>query len=199
VKRLRSLHLPALAACGVLLLAAQPVLAAEEGAEGSPLIPVFQWINFAIVAGAIGWLLVKKAPPFFAARGAQIASAIEEAGKVKAQAEAQRAEALQKLANLGSEIGQMQAAARRDVASEAQRIQAAAKEEAAKVHAAARMEVEAAVRGAQIELRRLTTHLSIERAEAVLRAEMTPATDEGMFANFLGEIARPGEQAGRPN
>jgi len=93
----------------------------------------------------------------------------------------------------------MQAAARRDAAAEAQRIQAAAKEEAAKVHAAARMEVEAAVRGAQIELRRLTTHLSIERAEAVLRAEMTPATDEGMFANFLGEIARPGEQAGRPN
>ena len=199
MKRLRSLLLPALAACGLLLLAAHPVFAAEEGAEGSWLFRVFQWINFAIVAGAIGWLLVKKAPPFFAARGAQIASAIEEAGKVKAQAEAQRTEALQKLANLGSEIAQMQAAARRDAAAEAQRIQAAAKEEAAKVHAAARMEVEAAVRGAQIELRRLTTYLSIERAEAVLRAEMTPAADEGMFANFLGEIARPGGQAGRPN
>ncbi len=199
MKRHRRLLLPALAACAFLLLAAHPVFAAEEGAEESPLTPVFQWLNFAIVAGAIGWLLVKKAPPFFAARGAQIASAIEEAGKVKARAEAQRAEALQRLSNLTAEIAQMQAAARRDAAAEVQRIQAAAQEDAAKIQAAARMEVEAAARGARIELRRLATRLSIERAEALLRAEITPAAEEGMFTAFLGEITRPGGLAGRPN
>ena len=199
MKRVRSLLLPALAACGVLLLAAMPVSAAEEGGEGSPLTLIFQWINFAIVAGGIGWLLVKKAPPFFAARSAQIASGIEEAGKVKAQADAQRTEALQRLANLAAEIAQMQAAARKDAAAEVQRIRAAAKEEASKVQIAAQMEVEAAARGARIELRRLATRLSIDRAEAVLRAEMTPAAEEGMFTAFLGEIARPGGLSGRPN
>lgn len=205
MKRLRCLLLPAVAASGFLLLAAQPVFAAEEGGGASPLTPVFQWVNFAMVAGAIGWLLVKKAPPFFAARGAQIASAIDNAGEAKARAEAQRSEALQRLANLGPEIAQLQADARRDAAAEVQRIQAAAKEESAKVHAAARMEVEAAARGARIELRRLATSLSIERAEEVLRTEITPVAEEGMFTAFLGKIVHSGEQdrfggqAGRPN
>jgi F-type H+-transporting ATPase subunit b len=137
----------------------------------------------------IGWLLVKKAPGFFAARAGQIASAIEEAAKVKAQADAQRREAEQRLANLASEIEEMRAAARRDAAAEAGRIQTATKEEAAKIEASGRMEVEAAARGARIELRALASRLSIERAEVVLRAEMTPAAEDGMFAAFVGELA----------
>ena len=193
MKRLRHAILVAIAACGLLLLATHPVFAAEEGGGESPLTPYFQWINFAIVAGAIAWVLIKKAPPVFAARATQIASAIEEAGKVKAQADAQRRDAEQRLANLAAEIEQLREAARRDAAAEVQRIYAAAKVEAEKIHAAARMEVDAAARGARIELRALATRLSIERAEAVLRSEITPAAEDGMFATFLGELA------GRPN
>lgn len=199
MKRLRALVLPTFLASGLVLLAAHPAFAAEEGGEASPLTSIFQWINFAIVAGLIGWLLVKKAPALFAARATQIASAIEEAGKVKAQADAQRRDAELRLANLAAEIEQLREAARRDAAAEVQRIQAAAKEEAAKIHTAARMEVDAAGRGARIELRALASRLSIERAEAILRAEMTPAAEDGMFATFLGELARPGGQPGRPN
>jgi len=199
VKRLHRVILPALIACGLLLLIAHPALAPEEGGKASRLTWDFQWVNFAIVAGAIAWVLIKKAPPFFAARASQIASAIEEAGKVRAQADAQRKEAVERLANLGSEIEELRAAARRDAAAESQRILAAAKEEATKIHAAARMEVDAAARGARIELRALATRLAIARAEAVLRAEITPAAEDGMFASFLGELARPGGQAGRPN
>jgi F-type H+-transporting ATPase subunit b len=188
-----------LLACGLVLLAAHPAFAAEEGGESSPLMTLFQWINFAIVAGLLGWVLVKKAPAFFAGRASQIASAIAEAGKVKAQADAQRREAEQRLANLGAEIEELRAAARRDAAAEVQRIQAATKEEAVKIRSAAQMEVAAAARGARVELRALATRLSIERAEAVLRAEITPAAEDGMFTTFLGELARPGELAGRPN
>ena len=199
MKRLRPVILPALAACGLVLLAAHPAFAVEEGGEVSPLTSVFQWINFAIVAGLIVFLLIKKAPALFAARATQIASAIEEAGKVKAQADAQRRDAEQRLANIAAEIEQLREAARRDAAAEVGRIQASAKEEAAKIHAAGRMEVDAAARGARTELRALATRLSIERAEAVLRAEITPAAEDGMFTTFLGELARPGGQAGRPN
>jgi F-type H+-transporting ATPase subunit b len=199
VRRLRPTIIPILLICGLVLLAAHPVFAAEEGVKESPLTPVFQWINFAIVAGFIGWLLVKKAPGFFAARAGQIASAIDEATKVKAQADAQRREAEQRLANLAGEIEELRAAARRDAAAEAVRIQAATKEEAAKIENAGRMEVEAAARGARIELRALASRLSIARAEAVLRAEITPAAEDGMFATFLGDLAHPGGQAGRRN
>lgn len=198
MKRFRWISVIAMVLC-LVLVAASPVLAAEEGAEASPLTPVFQWINFAIVAGLIGWLLVKKAPPFFARRATQIASAIDDAGRVKAKADAQRRDAEQRLANLAAEIEQLREAARRDAAAESQRIQAAAKEEAAKIQAAARLEVDAAARGARIELRALATRLSIERAEAVLRAEMTPATEEGMFTTFLGELSSAGAAPGRLN
>ena len=182
-----------------LLLAAQPLWAAqEEGAKGG-YFTAFQFINFALVAGAIIWVLVKKAPAFFAARAAEIGSAIDEGSKVKAQAEARRDEAKKRLANLASEVEELRAAALRDAAAEAERIQAATREEAAKIERAAQAEVDAALRSARHELRAVAARLSVERAEALLRAEMTPGAEEGIFNTFLGELAPPGSPAGRPN
>jgi F-type H+-transporting ATPase subunit b len=198
LRRLRYLGL-----CGLLvvalLLAALPVFAAEEGPESSPLTPLFQWINFAIVAGFLGWLLVKKAPGFFGSRAAQIASAIEEGTRLKKQAEAKRDEARRRLANLATELEELRAASRRDAAAENGRIQAATREEAAKIDHAAQMEVEAAARSARLELRALGAKLAVERAEVLLRAELSPAAEDGIFTAFLGELTAPGGQAGRVN
>jgi len=182
-----------------LLLAAQPLWAAqEEGASGG-YFTAFQFLNFALVLGAILWVLVKKAPPFFAARAAEIASAIDEGAKVKAQAEARRDEAKKRLANLAAEVEELRAAALGDAAAEAERIQAVTREEAAKIDRAAQGEVDAAARSARHELRAAAARLSLERAEALLRAEMTPGAEDGIFNTFLGELAPPGRPAGRPN
>ena len=182
-----------------LLLAVQPVFAAEESTAVSPLNFVFQWINFAVVAGAIAWVLVKKAPGFFAARAAQIASAIDEAARIKQQAEAQRDEAVRRLANLPAEIEGLSALSRRDAAAEAERIHAATAEEAAKIERAAQAEVEAAARSASLELRVLAAKLSIERAETVLRAEMSATAEDGIFTAFLGELGTSEGLSGRLN
>ena len=202
MRRLRAPVLTLLLACGVVLLAAHPAFAAEEGGDSSELTSVFQWLNFAIVAGALVWVLAKKAPGYFAERSRQIISAIQEAANLKAQADAQRREAEQRLANLPAEINQMRAAARRDAEAQVERIHTAARHEAAKIEHSAHMEVEAARRTARTQLRAFATRLSIEYAEALLRREMTPAAEDGMFASFVGELARPGGpagQAGRPN
>jgi F-type H+-transporting ATPase subunit b len=189
VKRFRPVFLTLLLAGALLSVAAHPVLAAEGGEETSGLTLIFQWINFAVVAGVVGWLLVTKTPKMFAARATQISSAIDDAQKMKAQADALRREAEQRLANLSREIEELRAAAARDAAAEAQRIQAATKEEAAKIDRSAHIELEAAARGARIELRALATRLSIARAEALLRADMTPTAEDGMFAAFLGDLS----------
>jgi len=205
MRRLRVLLVVMLLACGLVLLAAHPVFAAEEGGESSGITSVFQWMNFIIVAAVVVWLLMKKAPGYFAGRARQIVSAIQEAGKAKEKAEAQRREAEQRLANLGAEIEEMRAAARRDAEAEAARIRVAAKQEAEKIERAAHIEVQAAARSARIDLRALATRLSIESAEALLRVQITPAAEDGMFSTFLGELAQPGgpaqpgEQARRPN
>jgi len=198
VKRLRPVLVSLMLAFG-LLLTAYPVFAAEEGGQESPLTATFQWINFAVVAGALIWVFMKITPKIFAARAVQISSAIDEAAKIKAAADAQRRDAEQRLANLGREIEQLRADAARDAAAEAARIQAATKDEAAKIDRSAHMELDAAARTARLDLRALATRLSITRAEALLRSEMTPAAEDGMFATFLSDISRPGGQAGRSN
>ena len=198
MKRFRCLVIPGFITAS-LFLAAQPVFAAEEGGAASPLTVAFQWLNFAIVAGGIGWLLLKKAPGYFAARAAQIASAIEEAARRKAEAEERRRDAEQRLANLASEIEGLRASSRKDVAAEAERIRAATRDESAKIERAAQAEVEAAARSSGQELRALAARLCIERAEVVLRAEMTPAAEAGIFTTFIGELASPSGRAGSPN
>jgi len=198
VSRFRRMLPAGLLAAG-LLLAVPPVYAAEEAAAVSPLNLIFQWINFAVVAGAIAWLLVKKAPGFFAGRAAQIASAIDEAARIKKQAETQRDEANRRLANLSAEIEELRALSRRDAAAEAARIHAATAEESAKIDRAAQAEVEAAARSANMELRALAAKLSIERAETVLRAEMSAAAEDGIFTAFLGELGTSEGLSGRLN
>jgi F0F1-type ATP synthase membrane subunit b/b' len=174
----------------ILLLVASPALAAEEGGEAaSSLTVAFKWLNFAIVAGAIGWLLVKKAPSFFAARAREIAKGIDSAAKVKAEAERQRGEAEARLRNLDQEIAAMRVAAKHDAEAEAGRIREATREEAAKVERAAQAEVAAAARAARMELKVLAARLAVQSAEGVVRAEMTPAAEDGMFQTFVKDLA----------
>ncbi len=80
--------------------------AAEEGsaAGAETATEIFKWINFAIVAGALLWVCLKKAPGFFKGRAEAISSAITKAGSAKATADAQLREAETKLANLDKEV-----------------------------------------------------------------------------------------------
>jgi F-type H+-transporting ATPase subunit b len=190
VNRLRLLILAAIL-LGIPLLLASPVFAEEGGGEGgSPLVEVFRWLNFAILAGALGWLLMKKAPAFFSARADRIAAAIEESARVKEQAEQRRRDAEMRLQNLDREIAELRTAAEREAASEAARIQAATQEETARIEKAAEAEVQAAARAARLELKGLAARLALTRAEAVVRAEMTPAGEEGMFQAFVQDLGR---------
>ena len=62
----------------VLLFTTASAHAAEEGSKAASenAAEVFKWINFAIVAGFILWLCLKKAPAFFRQRASAISSAI---------------------------------------------------------------------------------------------------------------------------
>ena len=60
----------------------------------------WKWANFAILAAGIGYLWVKQVGPFYAARSAEIRKGIEEAQKLRADADARAAAMDAKLANL---------------------------------------------------------------------------------------------------
>jgi F-type H+-transporting ATPase subunit b len=176
----------------LVLLAAPPMLA-QEG-EASPVDTrigwVFRWLNFAIVFGAISYLAWKKGGPYFRAQAEEISRKIAEGARAREVAERQRQEVQAKLANIESEIAAMRAEAKRDADAEAQRLRALARQEAEKIERAAQAEIAAAERAARMELKALAARMAVERAEALLRKELTPKSEATLFQAFVRELER---------
>jgi F-type H+-transporting ATPase subunit b len=177
----------------LVCFAAAPVLASEEGGDdpvNSNLGWVFRIINFLIVAYGAWYGFARLLPNIFRARAEGIAASISDAARAKREAERLLREAAGKLERLDLEVGVMQERAQRDAAAEAERIRAAAREEASKVERAAALEIQAAERAARMELKALAAQLAVERAEAVLRGEMTPAAEATLFRAFVSDLER---------
>lgn len=164
--------------------------AAEEGGAGGAeaATEIFKWINFAIVAGALLWVCLKKAPGFFRGRAEAISSAITKAGSAKAAAEAQLREAEMKLANLEKEVAELRAFAEREAAAEVERIRLATRSDLEKIAIAAKAEIEAAERAARLELKALAAKLAVDGAEALLVKQLNAQTQAGLISNFVKSL-----------
>ena len=164
--------------------------AAEEGgaAGAGTAEEIFKWINFAIWAGALYWLCVKKAPRFFRERAEAIGSAISKAGGAKAAADAELREAETKLLNLEKEVAELRAFAEREAAAEVERIRAATRLDMEKIAAAAKAEIEAAERTARLELKALAAKLAVEGAEELLRKQLTAQKQAGLISSFVKSL-----------
>jgi len=184
----------AFCAAGLLFLAAfgRPVWSAEEKeAENPAQQPIgrtFEWLNFALVAGAAAYGIAKYGPAYFRGRADAIASAIAQAASVKAEADRRLAEAEAKLKGLEEEIEALRGTAQRHAADEAGRIRKLTREDLEKIARAARAEIEAAERAARTDLKAEAAKLAVARAEDLLTREMTPKTQEELFRAFVAEL-----------
>ena len=169
--------------------------AAEEGGAGGAetATEIFKWINFAIVAGAVLWVCLKKAPALFRGRAEGISSAITKAGSAKAAADVQLREAETKLANLEKEVTELRAFAEREAAAEVERIRTATRSDLEKIAAAGKAEIEAAERAARLELKALAAKLAVDGAEALLVKQLNAQAQAGLISNFVKSLE------GRPN
>jgi F-type H+-transporting ATPase subunit b len=179
----------------VLLFAVGGANAAEEGGNAATerATEIFKWINFAIVAGVIVWVFGKKLPPVFRKKAEAISSAIANAAKAKAAAEAQLREAETRLANLQKEVAELRALAEKEAAAEVERLRAATQSDAQKIAAAAKAEIEAAERAARLELKALAANLAVDGAEMMLAKQLTPKAQESLISDFVKSLE------GRPN
>jgi len=164
--------------------------AAEEvGAGGAEAATeIFKWINFAIVAGALLWVCLKKAPGFFRGRAEAISSAITKAGSAKAAADAQLREAETKFANLDKEVAELRAFAEREATAEVERIRMATRSDLEKIAAAAKAEIEAAERAARLELKAMAAKLAVDGAEALLVKQLNAQAQAGLISNFVKSL-----------
>lgn len=164
--------------------------AAEEGgaAGAETATEIFKWINFAIVAGTLLWVCLKKAPGFFRGRAEAISSAITKAGSAKAAADAQLREAETKLANLDKEVAELRAFAEREATAEVERIRTATRSDLEKITAAAKAEIEAAERAARLELKAMAAKLAVDGAETLLVRQLNTQTQAGLISNFVKSL-----------
>ena len=162
--------------------------ASQQSAEN-----LFKWINFALVAGVIVWLCVKKGPGFFGRRADVISSDIQKSTEAKKQADQQLLDAETKLQNLEKEVADLRATAQRESTAEADRIRDLTVTDEQKIAEAGKAEVVAAERAARLELKALAANLAVSGAESLLVKQLTPAAQEALINNFVKTLD------GRPN
>jgi F-type H+-transporting ATPase subunit b len=166
-------------------------LAQESSAppEDSTAGWIFRWINFAIVLGAIVYFF-RKAAPALNTQSEEIARKVAEGARAREAAEKQRAEVREKLAHIEEEVSSLRADAKRGAEAEAVRLKALARQEAEAIERAAQAEIKAAERASLLELKALAARLAVERAEFVLRKELTPQAQASLFQGFVSELER---------
>lgn len=175
----------------IALVLAAPTLAQEGGSSlpDSTSGWVFRWINFAILVAILVYGFSKAAPKF--RKNADVISQkIAEGTRAREAAEQLRREVRTKMAGIDAEVASMRQDAERGAEAEAERISALAKSEAAMIDRAAKAEIAAAERASRLELRATAARLAIERAEALLRQQLTAGDESALFRTFVAELER---------
>ncbi len=163
--------------------------AAEEGTEergGRELI--YKIINFAILFGALFYLLRKPAAGFFASRSGAIQKSLEEGRKALEASQAQLRAVEEKLQRLEDEILAFKSQAGREMESERARMHQAAAEEAEKILAAARTQMDLALRSAQLELKAYTAQQALALAEEIIRQRLDEPSRQRLVSQFVAGL-----------
>jgi F-type H+-transporting ATPase subunit b len=174
-------------------LNAFPVLAAEGAAPDpadSPVGLIFRWLNFLIVFGAIAYLIAKHGGAFFRGNAKEISASIVEATAAKAEADRELHAVEAKIAHLDQDVAEMRAEARRNWATESERLAASGQAEIEKIAQAAREELAASERAAQHQVREIAASMAVERAAVLMSSRMNAEVRARMFQSFLGELGR---------
>jgi F-type H+-transporting ATPase subunit b len=160
---------------------------AEEGkAEGHELI--FKIINFALLAGGLIFLLRKPAAEFFAQRSASIKKSLDEGRKALEASRAQLDAVEEKLRHLEEEIAAFKASAAKEMEAERQRWQQGAAEEAERILASARAQMETSTRAAILELRTYAAQQALALAEEMIRQRLDDAGRQRLVSRFISRV-----------
>lgn len=177
------------------LLAAVPALPlagagghSEEGGEGASHELAWKWANFALLAGGLGYLFYKKGGSFFRSRTEAIRKDIEEAHRLRRQAEEKAALMEQRLANLQAEVEAIRRQAEQEMAVEGERLREEREAGLEKIRRNAEMELDGAIKAARQQVRAYAAELAAGLAASKLRAAMDDAADDGLVTSFLNEM-----------
>jgi F-type H+-transporting ATPase subunit b len=151
----------------------------------------FEFINFGIIALAIGIPLFRFLPKFLRKRAEKVRSDIETARKATEDANTRLSAVEAKLASLDEEIGRFRVEVEAESLQDEARIKAALEDESTRIVAAAEQEIGAAAAQAKRGLRNFAAELAVE--QAAKQMVLTPETDRALIAEFLGDVNKGGQ------
>jgi F-type H+-transporting ATPase subunit b len=143
-------------------------------------------LNFAVLALLIYLVSRSRIPAMFRSRTANIRRAMEEAGRVSADANRRLGEIEARLARLDHEIAAMHRQADQEAAREGEKLHLATTEDARRVVEAAEQEIAAAARLARWELMAYAAELSVALAEK--RIHIDKDTDAALVRDFAEQL-----------
>jgi F-type H+-transporting ATPase subunit b len=164
------------------------ILLAEEGGKAEVSV-IWKWLNFAILAGVLGYLIAKNLGPMLVTRSKQIQEGLAAGEKAKAAAQARGAAVQAKLANLEGDVAVMRGEAKRDREREAERLRLETEREMGRIQQHAAQEIESAGKLARLEVQSFAAKMAIELAERKVRARMSPEVEAALLGNFLDGLA----------
>jgi F-type H+-transporting ATPase subunit b len=151
---------------------------------------IFEWINFAVIALAVGIPLFRWLPKVFRQRSARLSADIEVAQAKTADANDRLAAVEAKLAGLDAEINAIRQQVDEAMRADEVRAKAAIEEETARIVASAEREIVMAGTQAQRGLRKFAADLAIDRA--LTQLTLDAETDRALIAEFAADIAHGG-------
>jgi F-type H+-transporting ATPase subunit b len=154
---------------------------------------LFEYLNFALLAGAILFALLKYLPKTFQANRANIQHRLVEARTATEQARDRLAAVEQRLSHLDEEIAHIAEQAEKDSAADEARIKASIETERQHIIEAVSRDIAAMSSAAQRDLKRFAAGLAVDRAAQ--RVSLTEDDDRALvteFAQTLGQQARNG-------
>ncbi len=145
-----------------------------------PGFEAWRFINLAIFAGILIYLLKKPLSDVFKAKREEIRAELIKAEQEKESALATLAETEAKIARLDSEKENILVRAKQEAEAEASRIKSEADNEVKKIRAQADNEILRTANQAKQELRKLSAEETIRRAEELIKQKLDKANDAGL-------------------
>lgn len=171
----------------LFLIFACAAFAAEEGGaanhEGGENLAA-KWVNFAILAGGIGYLAVKVGGPVFKAKKQEILDGLTE-GTRRAEAAAEKsAEIDRRMAGLQDEVAAVRVKATAEMATETERLRQETAALLAKVERGAELDIASAAKSARQELKAYVADLALDLARQKVAAKMDDRTQAALVDRF---------------
>lgn len=156
---------------------------------------LFEYLNFAILAGAVLFGLSKYLPKTFRANREEIQHKLTEARTATEEARERLAAIEQRLSRLDEEIAGIASQAEKDSVEDEARIKASIEAERQRIMEAVSRDIAAASSAAQRELKRFAAGLAVDRAAQ--RMALTENEDRALIQEFSQNLSQQARNGGK--